>query len=419
MKPVKSLLLEYKFIFAFFVPFILVHVFYAALVPWDPIAYLFQGKWFCGQKIYLEFLRAPLPGVINCLSGAGNYSTMISQLFSGFLYLAATLFLYNKLKKTQAINQPLFAAFAFLFPTILMDVGSDVLALSFFLLALAIDSPWKKGFFYGLATLSRYNYFLFAVVLLYQLKLKPKEWAKFALPAFLLWLPWLWFNFAETGNAFFSLDEMLYLNVIQKGLAGGWSLEAIAVAAFFIIAVCLTGLRKNLSSGTVQLSLIGLLQFAAISIKELRFFNAAVPAQAEMISRETDESKKYRGLFALLLVIFIAVFALTTGGYFLSGGGVKEIPSNDFIRECAVMSDQWVLFYPKGIVAEPLPGSDAFQYFLSEGYSLAISKNTKFDFSGLYGFEFVEAKDFLILKSGKCRPQPESYALKVWRGAQQ
>ena len=81
------------------------------------------------------------------------------------------------------------------------------------------------------------------------------------------------------------------------------------------------------------------------------------------------------------------------------------------------MSDNWVYFYRKGIVAEPVPLESDYQKVLSEGTVLVIYDKQKF--SGLkenFSSRLVEGKDYLQLNPNGCSPQLDRFVLKVWRG---
>jgi len=296
---------------------------------WDFIVYQLQGQWFCGNGIYFEWLRPPLPGAVNCLFGAGELSTYFSIALASVIYFTSIIFTY--LKEKNSSDKFLVAGFSFLFPIILLqsNAGGDLFALSFLLLAFAIDSPLKKGFFFGLASLARYNFFLYGLILLY--KEKPKNLAKLFVPVILLWLPWLFYNYSETGDPFFSVKESIFLNIQQKGLFGSFDLLSIAFIVFFLVSLALNK-RADILKKYNLAAIFASIQFLFSSIKELRFLNLLVPAQALNLSKTTNP--KIRKFFSLLIVLFFMFSAFTL---FYYPASEPDIPNNDFLKECRIM----------------------------------------------------------------------------------
>ena len=213
-----SNIIAMKWIVLFFVIFFVAQLVPMFLQQWDSQAYIFGGKWFCGNQVYFEFIRPPLPSFLNCVFGANDYSILLSTALACFAYLAAIILIYKK--NSASLNQFIFALFAFLFPAILFNsnYGSDLLALAFVMLAFSLDKPIKKGFFFALASLSRYNFLLFGLVFLFELRKKPKDILSFLSPLVILWIPWMVYNYLFTGNPFFSIAESSFLNIAQKGV---------------------------------------------------------------------------------------------------------------------------------------------------------------------------------------------------------
>lgn len=399
-------ILEYKWFAVFFAVFLAIQIYQATFNSWDSFVYLLQGKWFCSEQIYFEWLRPPLPGVINCISGATGFSTIISSILASFTYLIATLLIFKK----EKINQFIFTGFAFLFPSILIlsNAGGDLFALSFLLIALTIENPMKKGLFFGLATLARYNFFLYLIILLPQIK--PKKWLKFIIPIIILWIPWTLYNFFATGNPFFSIEESVFLNVQQKGILAEIEIFHIILIAFFLATLFLKKISNNAKNKFNQTGLLGTIQFLFSGIKETRFLNVTVPAQAINLAKAFEE-KKFRKVIQTILVISVIL-----SGFLVTqlNPNSLETPEGEYLHKCRVMSDQWIYFYEKGIIAEPLPGKESFENHLNEGTSLIIY-NKNIDLTGIET-EVIETGDYTILKSGKCAEQPGNYVLKIWRG---
>ncbi len=391
---------EYKWFIVFFCIFLAIQLWQASFLEWDRITYLFQGKWFCGEQIYFEWLRPPMPGIMNCLFGAGEISTIVSALMASTLYFSAILLIYKNEK--GKINQLLFPALAFLFPTILFasNFGSDLLALSFLLLALSINGPTKKGLFFALATLSRYNFFLYVFVLL--LEMEKKHWPKFLLVVAAIWLPWLAFNYAYTGNAFFSLQETIALNIQQKGLFKEFDLGMLATIGFFLATLAL---GKAKAFGKYNLSAIAAaLQVLVSGIKEYRFLNALVPAQALNISAQKINGK-------LTIAVILLLIAGAAYGFVAMQPAEKTLPKEGFLKECRVMSNEWVYLYRAGIVAEPLPDSADTNALSESGVAIVLMDEKNAPNKG--DFNIIKGGSYIILKPKNCSPQPKKYELRV------
>lgn len=360
-------------------------------------------------------MRPPLPGVINCLSGGTQYSTIISAAISSFIYLISIILIYKKERQESEIDQFVFAAMAFIFPSILFfsNFGGDLLALSFLLLALVLENPFQKGISVGLASLSRYNFLLYGIIVL--AKTKVKDWWKVLAMVLLIWLPWLLYNYAQTGDPFYSVLDSVFLNVQQKGLLAGLDVTHVILIIFFTVTLLLGSFLKKITDKYNLTALLAILQFTVSGIKEYRFLNVLVPAQALNTSKE--KNGKVRGLIVTGLGLMILTVAVMTIG-FAPGYNQPEIPI-ELIGDCRVMSDQWVYFYPAGIVAEPLPGEDYLHDYLAKGIILVIYQKQLYQDVNWGNYEIINDKTRLAVKPKDCAKRPEKYVLniqKLWRG---
>ena len=405
---------KYKWFLVFFPIFLGSQLYQASFFRWDAAVYELEGKWFCGEKLYFEFLRAPLTGAIHCAVGAGQYTPALTVILASVLYLIALILIFKK--EPGRNNQLVFAAFSLLFPTILWNsnFGSDLFALAFLLIALSIRAE-AKGLAFGLATLSRYNFIFYAPVFL--LQLKPRQWPAFFLGILATWTPWLLFNYAQTGNPLFSVEDFVYLNFVQKGIAAPLGIDHAILILFFLASVFVaTGLDiKNLKNALFQVGLLGILQFLVSGVKETRFLNILVPAQASFLAKKT--SKPAQANFAKALLALLAISALLAPLFYYNPSNQKQyaIPDDVKLKECRVMSDHWLRFYEKGIIAEPLPREDDFDYFLKSGVNLVVY-DQKVGLQESPDYEIIKGDGYSFFKPRACEPQPQNYTLKVWRG---
>ncbi len=402
-----------KWIFLVFLIFLSFQIYQTNSFFWDPFVYQLNGKWFCGEQIYFEYLRPPLPSFVNCLVGANENSILFSQIISSFFYLIAALFLYNVESKNKKLDQLVFALLIFLAPQIFVfgNFGGDFFALSFLIIALLLKNPLYKGIIFGLSTLSRYNFFFYIILLIDYEKLDFKEILKLIVGIILPWIPWLIYNYSTTGNALFSIEETTHLNFLVKGIFSPVEIYQIILILFFLLVLNIGNLKNNLNDNKAKAGFIALAQFVFSGIKEARFLNVFVPFQATVISSFVTKNKKFKYFFVILmLMVFIwSFFTILNQGY------SKEIPMDLIEMDCRVMSDNWVYLYKGGIIAEPLPSRENYFYFLEKGVNLIFYDNS-FENIDFTGFEVKKTDDYFLVKSNTCSKMPNSYKLFVWRG---
>lgn len=407
--------LAHKWFFIFFIPFLAIQLFSISFLPWDSIPYVFQGKWFCGEQVYLELIRPPVPGFFNCIFGAQLYSIVISTAFAALLYLAGILLLYKKSPKLY--DQFTLALFAFLLPPILFasNYGSDLFALAFLILAIAVVSPKKKGFLFGLSSLSRYNFLVFGVVFLWQLRKEPKKLPVLFLTAFITWIPWLIFNYFYSGDPFFSLNETTYLNIFLKGVSAPIGIEQYVLIVVFLIVLFIAGFKRFKDNALSHSALLNIGQFFISAVKETRFINLVTPALAFNVAQISKRRFLFKTVFVGLFVIAFAGMLwpfFTEPTHYDSIFKNDSVPSDSFLFQCRVASDKWVLFYPQGIVAQFLPDSNRFNEYLNKGTVLVV-----YDYNGvdLNAYKnVINRGEYVIIKPDTCAPQVKRYISGAW-----
>jgi hypothetical protein len=148
--------------------------------------------------------------------------------------------------------------------------------------------------------------------------------------------------------------------------------------------------------------------FILSGIKEMRFMNLLTPIIAFNIAKISHVSSKKHpwfiskqaGIFFILFFVFVLV---APKPYFVSS---FEIPSDSFIKDCRVASDKWVFFYNQNIVAECSYDLNSFKEYVANGGNIVLYdyKNINLD-----GFNVINRRDYVILKSDSCAPQPKKY----------
>lgn len=407
---------EYKWFLVFFAVFFSFQVLQSLQFSWDPLVYLYNGKWFCGEHIYFEWLRPPLPGAVDCLLGAGPLAVPLSVAVSCLLYFVSVLAVFRS-ERLDARSAMIFSAFSFLFPLLfpVFTKGGDLFALSFLMLAMSSGSAPAKGVLFGLASLSRYNFLFFFPAVLYGLR--AGKWPVFLASLLLVWSPWLLFNLQEAGDPFFSVSDSVFLNVQQKGIVPGaepWP----AMLLFAFLASAFLNRRGIMGRYNIA-GFICSVQFLLSGIKEARFLNALVVPQALNFSGAGISGRAGAALVGLLVV-----FSVLAGASSLAvQSKMPGIPDAGLLGGCRVMSDGWLYFYPHGIVAEPLPGKASFGEALSRGDVLVVYDRETYRFSDanawdslLASYEHQDAGGYFVIMPNSCEVPRANYALKVWRG---
>lgn len=399
----KQRIIEYKWFIIFFVPFLLAQVYHIIQQNWDTIAYVFGGKWFCGNQIYLEIIRPPFPSVLNCFFGGNDYSIILSTIFACVVYFAAIILIFSKNKKD--LNPFVFALFSFLFPSILFmsNFGSDLLALSFLLLAFSVTNPLKKGLFFALSSLSRYNYLIMGLVIVWELRKNPKDLLKMGGVFVLVWIPWLAFNYLMTGNPLFSVIETSFLNVAQKGIIAPFFIEQILIIAFFVLLLFITKIKSSLSLELNQSAILNVIIFIFSGIKETRFINLLVPAIAFNAAKIFNKNYSKRIFFIFVLVILALLWIYPFPYY-----GAIQIPNDSFVKDCRTASDKWVFFYSQGVVSECVYDIVDLNEFVLSGGSLVLYDYNSFDLNSISG-TLINRGSYVIIDSPSCAPQPKKY----------
>lgn len=227
---------------------------------------------------------------------------------------------------------------------------------------------------------------------------------------FVTWLPWLIYNYFNSGNFLFSIEETIHLNLLLKGVFSPIELNQILLMGFFVLILFLSDFKNNLKNIFAKAGILAIAQFILSGIKETRFLNVFAAFQAIKISEISASNKKYKLIFIFIIIIMF-FYSLN---FLLINRNVQEIPIEVLDSNCRVMSDHWVYFYKLGVIAEPLPGQDDYFKFLDKGVILVFYEKNLF--IEIDGFEVIENEDYTLIMPKNCAPRPEKYQLFVWRG---
>ncbi|MEK6903000.1 MAG: hypothetical protein AABX02_05445 [archaeon] len=404
-----------KWFWIFFGIFLSLQLYWRTILEWDYLVYALNGDWFCGEKVFFEFLRPPLPSFLHCVFGATDFSPFLVVLFSCILYFIGVILFFDLHAKTEKINPFYFSAFSFLFPTILIhsNAGGDILALGLLLIAYSIEGVFFKGLFFGLSTLSRYNYFFFLPILLLQKKWR--AWPIIFLGIFIIWSPWLYYNFSQVGDPLFSVSESIALNVQQKGILQPFSIMDMVLVVFFGVSTLLAFLSRSLGRLPFSWGVITIIQYWFSGIKETRFLISLVPLQALFLSRFVVQFPKWEKIMAGLLLVCLLVNGYLLF-YYITNPYRVDVPTDPFLYNCRVLTDKWVHFYEEGIIAEPLPPPNDWMGAVQRGNHLVIYRREGYSPDLFSSFETIDRGSYIIVKSNACVKPSLSFISNVWKG---
>jgi hypothetical protein len=344
-----------------------------------------------------------------------------------FIIVVSVLFLYSSLKiaKTLKIRQDLFYIFSLTPFTLFFGLinGTELLNLALIELFIAflMEKRSFAGFFLGLAFLARYSSaILLPLVLIVK---KPKGIAKnivfFAAPI----IPWLVFNFYQTGNMFTSIADTYALDVKYRFYISQFPdfTGIVKFASFFapLIAIGLViGLRnrKKINLLFLLLLVVAVYQYATTPIKETRYlFPIVLPlAYFAVIGSTKIKSKVVVPTLLIFciahLVVLSAAAEYQTANVFRDS--IAELRANG-ISNCTIQTNAWPLLnylgqpsdvYPrKEMLANSVTNSTLlFFYRLGEPYWANGSFLSQFK-------TVYNNSDFIIL-GGTCTP-PEKVSL--------
>jgi len=295
---------------------------------------------------------------------------------------------------------------------------------------LAFIGKRYSGIFLGIACLARYNFVIFAPLLL--VNRNPKKIAMNILLFVLPFLPWFLYNFYTTGNMFTSLVDSYALNVkFRYYFTQPFSYMHLLTAITFLLPVFVYGIFKTFKSihfkkmekekyNILMLAIVVLSVYLYISTfsKELRYlFPLALPV-AYFSYRGFDSLRK-KPKFLLLIIIValnLALFAYMniSANYESKDKYVNAINvlRTNGIENCSLMSNAWPLINYLNVPSEPFPRKELVQQSIDEGnfilffYSIGDpewGQNRTF----LEQYKTVyENREFIILgNASKCIPQ--------------
>ncbi len=307
------------------------------IIMWDAAVYLMNSKWFVGEQVFWEVLRAPLlPFLISPLTMLNApevayiiFSVLVSILSIIVTYFVAKEFFGEKAGILSALILAVVPLHIFWSPQIYTEILGSIFVLGCVYFLWKYDKSNKDIFLYlcglmaGFAFLSRYPLGLILPAIFIFLLLRKKLTLKNILIVSVLFglvaLPWFAYNYSIFGDPIHSIRE----GVRWKGqgvMPYAYYLIELPAAmsfAFLIVAFGFFYSLKHLKKPKMQLLLITILIFFTFLTidkhKEIRYFLPMFPLIIIFSSYfiEKVDFKKF-GWIAFGIVLITGMFTLSS-----------------------------------------------------------------------------------------------------------
>ena len=346
---------------------------------WDFATYEDNARYWAGQGSYYEPGRPPLVPFLLMLVG-GEYLFIV---LSSMLFLYATIKLADAMKlRREVFYLLLLSPFVLFFGLI---NGTELLSLALLEMFLAFIGKRYSGIFLGIACLARYNFVIFAPLLLADRN--PKKVVLNILFFILPFLPWFLYNFYLTGNAFTSLADSYAINVkFRYYFTQPFSYVHLATAITFLLPVFAYGLFRTLKSMhfkrlenekynilMLAIMVLSVYLYSSTFSKELRYlFPLALPV-AYFSYKGFDLLRKKPKIF--LLTIIVALNLVLFASMNISANyesknkyadAINVLRTNG-IENCRLMTNAWPLTNYLDMPSEPFPRKELVQQSIDEG----------------------------------------------------
>ncbi len=387
---------------------------HASGFSWDFAAYAMNAQYFAGGS-YFEWFRPPLMPFVLFVLGNGLSSEYAYIILVSALHLYSTIRLADTLKigRTPFYVFSLTAfsmAYAF-------SVGTEMLSLALLQLFLAHIKTPKAGAFLGLAALARYPNVIYFPLLLFQ-----KDAKKIALSCILLlavFLPWLLFNYAATGDALTSVADSYAINFLfRRGVyENSFSIADILIPLNIVLPLFLFGLAKKVKKINEQDAMmlvffsLTIFSFVNFPLKYPRFLYALIIPAAYFASAWLSGMGKKNALIISYAAASVLILIMFLPSATLEPTGLYEKLASDNI--CATQSNVWVPLNYYGRLSEPFPYMEQVNDSIRDGYRILLMKHVHDPLyvaneTFLHGFPVIEENGAYILLGNDCRT-PEPY----------
>jgi len=380
-------------------------VFFAALAIylhhkylfWDFCAYKLTGDFLLNRSPhYAEVFRPPLvPLFLSALGPAWYF--LVSELL---LAIAAYFF-----AKRLRLN-PLLFYFLILAPVAAVQMvteGSEVLALSLGILALAFfDSP-LAGLFLGMAFLARYGMILYVVPLIWlawPAYHKRPSIIMFQAVAFLAVVaPWLLYNAVVFGHPLASMLDFMFLNGTARSYL--WHPPDLRFLGVLLPTVLLAVPTRRKHVPWLAFALIVLVVYVLTPLRAVRYVIPALPFLSVVAAENISESSAKRALSAF--VVITSIFGAFVVATHTQGLDPRPFASAAYaLGSCPAVSNAWVPLACVGSDARPLVTStdmDGRAVVIFHGFS--VPRWFKGD---PYAAAFYPSSDYNLFVPSRCEP---------------
>lgn len=308
------------------------------IIMWDAAVYIMNARWFMGEQVFWEILRAPLlPFLISPLALFGaspkayvTFSVLISILSIIVTYFVAREFFGEKAGILSALILAVVPLHIFWSPQVYTEILGSLFVLGCVYFLWKFDKSendykflYLCGAMAGFSFLSRYILGIMLPVIFIFLILRKKLTIKNVLIVLIFFsiivLPWFVYNYSIFGDPMHSIRE----GIRWKGqgvMPHAYYLTELPAAMSFAFLVVVFGFfysLKHLKNPKIQLLLITLITFFVfITIdahKEIRYFLPMFPVIIIFSSYfiEKSDFKKF-GWVAFVIVLIAGAFTLNS-----------------------------------------------------------------------------------------------------------
>ena len=323
---------------------------------WDFIVYFLNSRFYLFGGFF-EWGRPPLPSFL-LIPGEYFYIVLVSVL---------CLFASIRFSRVFRLSPEVFYAFL-LSPFLLVQglaVGTELLSLSLTLLMFSFINSSLSGFFFSLSFMSHFSN-LFNIIFLR----KPKAF----LLVLLTILPFLFFNYAFSGDFLYSFLNQFALNVAMRDYyIQPVDFSHFIILASFLLPFSLYGLFHSKSKFDflmIVFIVVRVLSFLSVPFKAPRYlFLLLVPFS--YFATKSLSRFNYRiaipifCLTLLLLPVYLPYAVLDSPKPYVDS--LSHINSS-----CMVLSNAWPFLNYLGVNAGPSPWPELVERRVSEGYELVF-----------------------------------------------
>lgn len=351
-------------------------------ISWDFTAYVLNAKHIFADSPYFGWLSPPLAPFILGMFGflgwtAAEYAYIV---FVSALFFYATRTFSSAFKMDNGtIYAILLGPFVLVYGTL---AGTELLSLSMLMLfaaSLANKAPLGAAYL-SLAVLARYQNAIFLpMILLYR---QPKRIAFAAIFFLITQIPWLAYNYVETGSIFTSIADTYALNIsYRQQIQMPFRLESLFIVLSYLLPIAIAGLaikaRKIDASDAIHLAMAAgaLYFFMTVPTKEARYLlNLTLPAAYfAYFAIRNIRSAKY--VFVALGAAALILASVLYPSQVFPESGEKYRKPLQYLDDCAVLSNGWIFLNYYGLHSEGAPWERRLKEKISNGYRAVFFKN--------------------------------------------